>query len=110
MSVAVGSDRHRVVQVIMMLVIVAMSMLVFHGVMLMIVRVHLGQVDEDAQEHQEGARQHPETSDTLAQHNGEERTDKGCKGEHGAGAGRTKRTLRQQVKTQTQTIAGATDQ
>ena len=55
MSVAVKSNRHRVVKMLVMLVIVAMSMLVFPGLMSVIMGVHFGQVDEDAQDHQDGA-------------------------------------------------------
>ena len=51
----VGSDRHWTVEVLVMPVIVVMSMLVFDCVMLVIVGVHLGQVDQDAQNHKDGA-------------------------------------------------------
>jgi hypothetical protein len=45
MPVAVRSNRHRVVKVFVMIVIVAMRMLVFHCVMFVSVGVSLGQVD-----------------------------------------------------------------
>lgn len=110
MSVAVKSNRHQVVKMLVMLVIVAMSMLVFPGLMSVIMGVHFGQVDEDAQDHQDGACEHPQAADALAQYDGEQRTDKGRKRENRARASRTERALGQQVKTQTQAVPCGADQ
>ena len=110
MSMTVGSNWHGIVEVVVMPVIVAMSVLVFHCLMLMIVGVHLGQVQQDAQNHKDGARYHPQAANALAQHDREQRTDKGCKREYRACAGGTERALSQQIEAQTQTVASGADQ
>jgi hypothetical protein len=78
--------------------------------MLVIVGVRLSQMNQDADNHQDGASQHPRAADALAQHDGEQRADERCKGKDGACTGCTERALGQQVEAQAQAISRRADQ
>lgn len=79
--VTVRADRHHGVRVRVlvrvMAIVVAVCVLVFLRVMDMFVRVTLGQVQNDAGDHQDRGNEHPQAACAFAQHEGQARADEG---------------------------------
>jgi len=108
MHVAVsGHGRRMIVRV--MQVVMAVGMLVLDRFMQMLVRMPLGQVKQDACQHQPGACHQPEAAVAFAEKKGDHRPDEGREGEYRACAGGTERPLRKQVEAKTQPVTGRSD-
>jgi hypothetical protein len=73
MSMTVGSDRHCIVKMFVMPVIMSVGVLVVHFVVLMLMAVALDEVHQDAANHQDSAREHPPATGALTQDDGQQR-------------------------------------
>ncbi len=67
MSMTVGSDRHWIMEIFVMPIIIAVGVFVFQFVVLMLVAVALDEVDQDAGNLQNSANQHPPAADALTE-------------------------------------------
>ena len=107
MSVAVLAEGARIVRVIMVPVIVAMSVLVLHRSVAMKVTVPLGDVQIDArgeeQPGDEGRRAHRVITDRPGDHD----ADEGAEREEGSRPAGAEAALGQEVKTEAQPVADA---
>ena len=108
-QVTVGTDRHHRVRVRVVPVVVRVRMLVFLSVVGVLVRVPLGQVKQDAGDHQHRGDEHPAAGGPFAQREGQACADEGREGEHGTGARRAEGTLGQQVEAQAESVSGGPD-
>lgn len=104
-GVAVRADRHWIVRVVMVTVVVPMGMLMFKSLVRMLVSVGLRQVQHHPQHHQQATHGHDPGAATVPQSNGNCGADKGGEGEHRTRARRAEGTLGQQVKAQAQAVA-----
>lgn len=109
MRVAVLSHWHLLMRMQVVTVIMAVGVLMLQRRVLMLVGVVLQQVQHDASQHQDAAQnQHPSNGSTA--HRKRSRSaDERRKRKHRARSSSTKGALRQQVKTQTQTITRCTN-
>ena len=79
---AVRPLRHHRMAVVVVPVIVAVGVLVLHGLVLVLVAVRLGQVQHHAQRHKRSARRHSPAAAAVAQCNGQSRPNKRRKCKH----------------------------
>jgi len=82
MSMTMGSDRHCIVKMFVMPVIMSVGVLVVRFAVLMLVAVVLDEVHQDAANHKDSAREHPPATDALTQGDGQQRADERRKCEY----------------------------
>ena len=63
----VGTDRHWIMEIFVVPIIIAVGVFVFQFVVLMLVAVALDGVDQDADNLQNSANQHPPAADALTE-------------------------------------------
>lgn len=106
---AVRAHRQCVVGMVMVPIVVPMRMFVLHWWVDVFVAVRLQQMQGHAQQHQCAAQRNHPGAAAVAERHRKARADEWREGEDGAGPGRAKRSLREQVETQAQAVATGAD-
>ena len=81
-GMAVRADRHRIVGVAVVAVVVAVRVLVFQPLMRMLVPVRLRQVQHYPQHHQQAAHRHDPGAAAVTKRNGDRGANERREGEH----------------------------
>ena len=93
-GMAVGADRHRIMKMRVVPIVVRMGVLVFKRNMLVFVGMPLRQMQQHAGQHQRGTRAKPEGNAARVQRQSNAGSDKGREREHRAGTRSTELALR----------------
>ena len=98
MQMAVRPNRHRVMHMVVMAIVVAVRVFVLHRVVLMFMGMGFGKVHQDTDQHQNATEREAPTARAITQHEGQGGTDERRKGKHRPRPSRPKGSLRQEVE------------
>ncbi len=102
------ANRHRIVEVGVVAVVVAMRVLVIDGLVDVHVRVRLGQMKEQARGHREGG-DHGEETGRLAEHPRDCSAPERPRREHGRGPSGAEEPLRSKIEPEAHAVSGRAD-
>ena len=106
MPVTVRTGGHRIMDMLVVSVIVAVSVFMFNRFVLMLVTVGLRQMQHHAGEHQYAARRHQRAGRWVAQNHGQHRADERGEREDRTCARSTEGSLREQIEPQAEGVDG----